>query len=219
MSTETQVPDGFMEDSKGAFWPIDKVKDTDKLQDQTVRKILGFADELNAQIARFKGHTFSDVAAFQDILRDKYGVEKGGKKGNVTLTSFDGKMKVVVAVQDYIDFGSELQIAKELIEECIEEWSEGSRDEIRALVNHAFNVDKPGQVNRAALFQLRRIEIDHDKWRAAIDAINDSIKTEGSKTYFRFYRRDTPEGKWKSITIDLASAVLKLDPKKGESDG
>ena len=80
-----------------------------------------------------------------------------------------------------------------------------SRDEIRALVNHAFEVDKPGQVNREALFALRKIDIDDERWRQAQAAITDSIRVTGSKTYVRFYRRPTPEDRWQAVTIDLAA--------------
>ncbi|MBE0529505.1 MAG: DUF3164 family protein [Rhodospirillales bacterium] len=199
------VHEGYMQDAKGRLVPEHLVKEIDKLQDQLVKKCLGYADELSAQIARFKGHTFDDVAAFMDLLGEKYGQSKGGRKGNVTFTSFDGCAKVQVAVQDHIDFGPELQVAKGRIDECIEEWAADSRDEIRALVNHAFEVDKPGQVNREALFALRKIDIDDERWRSAMAAITDSIRVTGSKTYVRFYRRATPEDRWQAVTIDLAA--------------
>jgi hypothetical protein len=199
------IPDGYMQDAKGRLVPERLVKQTDRLEDQLVKKCLGYADELSAEIARFKGHTFDDVAAFMDLLAEAYGQAKGGKKGNVTFTSFDGRARVQVAVQDHIDFGPELQVAKQLIDACIEEWSADSRDEIRALVNHAFEVDKPGQVNREALFALRKIDIDDERWRQAQAAITDSIRVTGSKTYVRFYRRPTPEDRWRAVTIDLAA--------------
>jgi len=205
MSTETHIPEGYMQDAKGRLWPEGTIKETIKLEDQLVKKIMGYADELSAQIARFKGHTFDDVAAFMDLLAEKYDTQKGGKKGNVSFTSFDGLTQVRVQVQDYITFSSELQIAKDLIDECINKWAEGSRDEIRAMVNLAFNVDKEGQVNRAALFGLRTLSIEHEKWKKAMDAINNSIRVAGSKTYIRFYRRKTAEDRWKAIPIDLAA--------------
>jgi hypothetical protein len=205
MSTETQIPEGYMQDAKGRLWPEGTIKEVIKLEDQLVKKIMGYADDLSAQIARFKGHTFDDVAAFMDLLAEEYDTKKGGKKGNVSFTSFDGLTQVRVQVQDYLTFSSELQIAKDLIDECINEWAEGSRDEIRAMVNLAFNVEKEGQVNRAALFGLRTLSIEHEKWKKAMDAINNSIRVAGSKTYVRFYRRKTAEDKWKAIPIDLAA--------------
>lgn len=199
------VPEGYMVDNKGRYVPLKMVKPADKLEDQLVQKCLGYADELSARIARFKGHTFDDVGAFMDLLREEYGVTRGGQKGNITLTSYDGCQKVQIAVQDHLTFGPQLQIAKDLIDECIADWSEGANDAICALVKHAFNVEKEGLVNREALFQLRRIDIDDERWKQAVQAINDSIRTIGSKTYTRFYRREKPTDKWQAVSIDLAS--------------
>lgn len=204
--TETlATPEGYMKDAKERLVPVEHVKPADLLMDQTVEKIMGYAEELNAQIARFKGKSFDDVFTFADISAGQYGVRKGGAKGNITLTSFDGCTKVEVKVQDHMEFGPELQAAKALIDECIAEWSSGSRSEIRALVNHVFNVDKPGQVNREGLSRLRRIEIDDDRWRSAVQAINDSIRITGTKAYIRFARRETPRERWKYVAIDLAA--------------
>ena len=196
----------YMADAKGALVPVDMVKPADKLADQTVRKIIAYAEELSAQIARFRGHTFDDVAALLDLVAEQYGARLGGKKGNLTLTSYDGTQKVVVQVQDQISFGPELQAAKALVDECIESWSEGAREEIRALVNHAFDVDKEGQINRSALFQLRRVKIEDDRWHRAMEAVSDAIRVIGSKQYVRFYKRADPNGRWEPVTIDLAAA-------------
>lgn len=200
------IPAGYFQDAKGRLVPEHLVKPEHKLEDQMVRKILGYADELSAQIARFKGHTFDDVGAFLALLAEKYQASRGGSKGNMTFTSFDGTLKVQVQVADAITFGPELQIAKDLVDECIAEWAEGSRAEIRALVEHAFRTDKEGLVNREAIFALRRIDIADERWQRAMAAITDSIRVAGSKTYVRFYRRADAQGRWQAIPIDLAAA-------------
>lgn len=217
MNTPTTIPDGYMADHKGRLVHENQIRPQDLLQDQTVRKILGYAEELNAQINRFKGHTFDDVATFVDLLREKYGVAKGGQKGNVTLTSFDGCLKVQIAVQDFLTFGPELQVAKELFDECIAAWSADADPKIRTLVDHAFQVDKEGRINRAALFGLRRLEIDDQDWKAAIEALDDSIRVQGSREYARFYKRANPRDAWRPVTIDLASAVAPAAPPREDA--
>jgi hypothetical protein len=199
------IPEGYMRDAKERLVPVNLVKDHERLEDQTVRKILAFAEDLNAQISRFRGHTFDDVAAFMDLLGERYGVKKRGAKGNVTLTTYDGCMKVVVRVQDSLTFGPELQVAKTLFDACISAWSEGADDKIHALVNHAFQVDKEGRINREALFSLRRLDIDDAGWKAAVEALNDSIRIVGSREYVLFYKRPTPRDGWQPVTIDLAA--------------
>lgn len=197
-----------MKDAKGRLTPLKLVDPKDQLRDHMVRKCLAYAGDLGAQIARFRGHCFDDINSFLDLLKQEYGVTaKAGSKGNMTFTSYDGCLKVQVAIADQITFGPELQIAKELIDECIVEWAAGSRGEIRALVDHAFEPQKEGKVNREALFRLRSLNIEDERWKRAVDAINDAIRIIGSKQYIRFYQRDTPEQAWRHIPIDLASAA------------
>lgn len=195
----------YMTDAKGSLVPIEVISPTDKLMDETVRKIIGHADDLSEIIKRFKGHSFEDVSAFQSLIEQEYGKKVGGKKGNITLTSFDGCLKVQVQVADLFTFGPELQVAKGLIDECLNEWSENSRVEIRALVNKVFQVDKEGNINRAELFMLLRVNIDDARWNNAMDAIRNSIRIIGSKEYLRFYRRANPNDKWKAVSIDIAA--------------
>lgn len=198
--------DVFMRDSSSRLVPIDMVKPVDKLMDQTVRTMIDHAKALSAQIGRFKGHSFDDVGAFEALIAAEYDAKVGGQKGNLTLTTVDACFKIQIQVQDQIVFGPELQAAKALVDECVADWAAGARSEIRMLVEHAFQVDKEGRINRAALFQLRRVAIDDERWRNAMDAITDSIRIVGSKTYMRFYERDNAREKWAPITIDMAAA-------------
>lgn len=196
----------YMPDAKGALVPINLVKPVDRLMDEVVRKMVAFAVDLNAQIARFRGHCFDDVGSFQALIAQEYQAEVGGKKGNTTLTSFDGTKKVSIQVADLLEFGPELQAAKKLVDACLTEWSEGSNDELRAIVNRAFSVDREGKINRSELFMLLRVAIEDERWQRAMDAIRDSIRIIGSKTYIRFYQRPSSDAGWQSVTIDLAAA-------------
>ncbi|NSZ48477.1 DUF3164 family protein [Agrobacterium vitis] len=196
----------WMENARGDLVPIGNIKPEDKLQDETVRKIMKYAVDLSAQIARFRGHTVADLGAFDAILAQEYGAKIGGKKGNRTYQTIDGKMRVVVQVSDQISFGPQLQIAKGLIDECLTEWSAESRPEIQAIVTRAFNTDKEGQINKAELFMLLRLDIGDQRWQRAMDAIRNSITVTGSKEYVRFYMRQSIEDGWQAVTIDLAKA-------------
>lgn len=197
----------FMTDAKGRHVPLALVSPVDQLIDETVRKMIDFAADLNARISRFRGHCFDDVGSLQAMLAQEYGTSVGGAKGNISLTSFDGTMKVTVQVADQLVFGPELQAAKRLVDECLAEWGAGAGDELRAVVNQTFDVDKEGQINRSALFSLMRLAIEEPRWVRAMEALRDSIRIIGSKTYIRFHRRDTPDGRWQAVTIDLSAAA------------
>lgn len=197
-----------MADASGRFTPIELIKPEDKLQDETVRKIMGYAIGLSRQLERFKAHTMADLAALDSLMAQEYGLVKAGNKGkgNRTYMSFDALYKVTVQVADYIDFGPQLQIAKELIDECLNEWSADSRSEIRAIITRAFNTDKEGQINRSEIFMLLRLEISDDRWQRAMQAIREAMRVVGSKEYVRFAMRDRPDGEWSTVTINLAKA-------------
>jgi len=196
----------YLRDARGALVPIETIKPMDLLIDEQVRKILKFATELSAQVSRFKGYTFTDIGSLQALVDQEYGAKLGGAKGNLTLTSFDGCMRVMLHMQDQIDFGPELQTAKKLVDECLSEWAADASANIRALVTRAFQVDKEGRINRAEIFMLLRVEIADERWQRAMDAVRDSIRILGSKAYLRFQTRPSPEAAWSSITIDLAAA-------------
>lgn len=212
--TPAPVPDGriavgdniYMRDARGALMPIETVKAVDKLEDEVVRKIMGFALALSSQVARFKAHTFEDLGEFDALLAQEHGLTKGGAKGNRTYTSFDGLMRVSVRVADLIDFGPQLQVAKALIDECLNEWAAESRPEIRAVVTRAFNTDREGQINRSEIFTLLRLDIEDDRWQQAMRAIREAMRVIGSKVYVRIEQRDSAEARWGAVTIDLAAA-------------
>lgn len=196
----------YMVNADGGLIPADTVKPADKLQDELVRKIIGYAIPLSEQIGRFRQHTFDDVDDFVALLEQEYGAKRGGSKGNLTFISYDGLLKVQVSVAEKIVFGPELQVAKGLVDECLREWSADSRTEIRAVINRAFDVDSQGRINRNDLLSLLRLEIADARWKQAMKAIRDSIRVVGSKRYVRIYQRDSAQDGWSPISIDMASA-------------
>ena len=95
--------------------------------------------------------------------------------------------------------------AKALIDECVHAWAEGANDNIKALVNHAFQTDKEGKINTSRVLGLRRLDIRDAKWQQAMQAIADSIQTASTKPYVRFYKRNDVTGEYNSINLDVAA--------------
>lgn len=204
MSDKQISMDDFMADSQGRLVPKNLVSEIDKTRDALVRELVNTARDLQKRMRGFKTRAMGDVQAFVDLSAEKYGVNLGGKKGNVNLVSFDGKFKVQVAVSEHLSFDERLQAAKKLIDECITDWTEDSRAEIKALINDAFQVDKMGRINTARILGLRRLEIHDERWETAMQAIGDSLQVVGSKSYFRAYERPE-DGKWRQIALDMAA--------------
>ena len=166
--------------------------------------VLERAIALNKALAEFKLAGFGDIAAFVDLSSNEYGVNVGGKKGNVTLHTFDGRFKIQRAMQDRIAFDERLQAAKALIDQCLSDWTEGASPEIRAIVNRAFQTEKEGEVNTGAVLALRRLDITDERWLRAMDAIGEAIQVVGSRSYIRVYERVGDSDQYRAISLDIA---------------
>ncbi|MBA6130813.1 DUF3164 family protein [Pseudomonas juntendi] len=197
-----------MKDAKGHLVPLDLVKPIDLARNDLVLELVAKAQVVSATLAAFKADAFGDIKAFVDMSVEQYKTKVGGKKGNVTLMSFDGQYKVVLAAQDNIRFDERLQAARALIDECLTEWTQDARSEVRAIVNEAFRADKQGEISTGRVLALRRMEIKDARWQRAMEAIGDAVQVVGSKSYIRVYQRVGESEQYVPIPLDIASASL-----------
>lgn len=200
----TQIPEGYKQDAKGNLVPVANIKQIDLEKDELILNIVSQAKLSAKVLSDFKEKSMKEIQSFVELSADKYGVKIGRIKGNVQLVTFDGKYKVLRAMSDSLTFDEKLLAAKELIDECLRDWSEGARDEIRIIINSAFDVDKKGKVNTAKILELRRYSIEDVRWKKAMRIIDDSITVEFSKAYIRVYER-LENGEYKPISLDVAS--------------
>ena len=83
-------------------------------------------------------------------------------------------------------------------------WTQGGNDNIKALVEHAFQTDKAGNISVTRTLGLRRLDIKDEQWLKAMEAIADSISITGSKTYLRLYQRNNKDV-MEQISLDIAN--------------
>lgn len=199
------IPAGYMMNAAGHLVPRDQVREQDLLRDQVARELAQEAVTLNAALASFKRRALGDIADLVRIAGERYDVKLGGTKGNVTVTTYDGEFKIQRAIAERLEFTEELEAAKELINGCIERWSQGANPHIRALVDRAFRTDTKGQIKTAAVLELFRLDIDDEEWLRAMQAIRDSIQSTGTAVYVRVYRRIGRSDQYVAIPLDLAA--------------
>lgn len=205
MSNTEEIPAGMWQDAQGRLVPEKMVKPIDRKRDALVRKLIKAARVHSAALAKFKGDAFEVVAGFMEASAAEYDVKMGGAKGNITLQSFDGSLKIVRQVQDTIAFDERLQVAKKLIDNCISRWADGSKDEIKVLINDAFQVNKEGRINTGRILALKRLNIRDEEWKRAMGAIQDSVQISSSKSYIRFYERVGNTDQFRAISLDVAA--------------
>lgn len=203
-TTENTVPAGYMQDSRGRLVPEDQVREQDKLRNQVVLDLIGQAQEINRALKCFKQTALSDIADVIQIAADRWDVDLGGKKGNISLSSFDGQYRVQRVYAERISFTEELEAAKELFGRCLDRWTEDADTNVRALIDRAFRPNKAGQIRTAELLGLLRLEIDDPEWKQACDALKQSISIDGSTVYIRVYERIGGSDSYRHIPLDLA---------------
>ncbi|MDH4317921.1 MAG: DUF3164 family protein [Desulfobulbaceae bacterium] len=203
--TTAAIPAGYRQNTSGHLVPEEMIKDLDKMRDDLVGELVKKAMATSNVLKEFKKRVFDEIDSFVELSSEQYGKKWGGKKGNISLVSFDGQFKVVMAIAEYFSFDERLQVAKELIDECINDWAKGSRPEIRTLINDAFKVNQKGLVDTKRIMSLRRLDIKDERWLQAMTAINDSLEVAFSRSYVRVYERIGNTNRWQQVPLDLAS--------------
>lgn len=184
--------------------PVDKIKPLDLIRDEVVLDLVKDMEELKRHNIETKITMKKKFNDFVELSFNESGIQKfGGKKGNITLTSFDGNYQVRKAIGEYKHFDERIQAAKALLDECVVEWSDGANENLKALVDHAFRVNKQGKIDVNQVLSLRQLDIDEPKWLQAMEAIADSIQVTGSAEYIRFYQKDS-NGKYQQVNIDFS---------------
>ncbi len=199
------VPEGYSKDGKGNLVAIANINQTDLIKDEFVRKAIDKAVEMQEALAEFKQSLMAEADDFIELLAQEHGVNLGGKKGNVTLRTFDSQLKVTLQTQERIELGPELTLAKQLIDQCLDEWTEGGNQNIKAIVSKTFNTDKQGSLNPQRILALRKLEISDDsgKWTKAMNIIAESVGVVDSCRFIRFYKQDD-KGIEQAISLDIA---------------
>ncbi|MBC8009966.1 MAG: DUF3164 family protein [Burkholderiales bacterium] len=200
------IPEGYRPDAQGRLVPIVHIKQVDLLRDDMVAELVKKAKELNALLAAFRVEANNTIEAFAQLSAEKYQAKLGGKKGNLTLVSFDGRLRIIRAISDQLVFDERLQAAKVLIDDCLKEWTQGSRTELQTLIDGAFKVDHAGKIDTARVLSLRSYDIKDERWKRAMEAIGDSLKVASSRSYLRFYERVGETAHEVAINLDLANA-------------
>ncbi|ELR65872.1 hypothetical protein C942_00959 [Photobacterium marinum] len=198
-----EVPAGYRMNALGDLVPESRIKPIDLIRDELVRKMIADAQQQQKRLAAFKLQAMNEVADFVELSADQYDVKYGGAKGNVTLTSFDGKYRLVRAKGEHRVFDERMQAGKAKLDEIINRRSEGADDLIKALVERAFRVNKQGHIDVNQVLGLRSISEDDPEWTSAIDAMADSIQVIGTSAYLRLYERQE-NGAYKQIPLDIS---------------
>ncbi|MAG77442.1 MAG: sulfate transporter [Colwelliaceae bacterium] len=214
--TKPEAPSGFIEDGDGNLRRKDRVKPIEIERDLLTRKLFSNAILVHEELQSFTQRLKKDVAEFVSHAMKTYDKRLGGTKGNVTLYSFDRKIKIERSRQDRLCFNENLVAAKAMIDECIKRWSKGSNKNLQAIVQGAFKTDKKGRFSAAKVLSLRQHNIQDEQWQLAMQALADAIEVDSSAEYFRIYYREE-NGTYRQLALDIAD-ITTLPPQELENE-
>ena len=187
----------------GSLVPEDKIKDLDKLRDQIVMGIADKVLSLKQEMIRTKADVVEDIEAFMETASEQYGVNYGGEKGNLTFTSFDGNIQIKYYSNDYLTFNEGIYVAKQLIDEFLEDITKDSSKSIKQIVNNAFNL-KQGRMDVKAILKLRDINETDPRWVKAMGIIDESRQYVTGNKALRLYIRNRGTDKMEYIPLDFS---------------
>ena len=211
------VPPGYRRNERGDLVRETNISERDRDMDTVVDRIFQYGADLSKQMGRYRDYTLGDIMRFAERVVGEYGGKIGGRKGNITLTSFDGCRRVQLAQATFIETGPEVAAVQAIIDECIEDWGRHSSINLRALVDAAFSPGPDGLISVTALIRLRQIEIDDARWREAQRAISNALRPRSRAEYIRIYHRTTPDDSWTPVPLDLARVTSPDTPPGSEA--
>jgi hypothetical protein len=142
-------------DGEGARWPLKAVSKADQKRDEVVESLVASALKLQMIIKQVKRAMNAQIQEYLNEVAESYWEHW---QGNAKIKNFSQDKEVEVNIAKQLSFDETLHVAKVKIDKCITQWAEGSKAEIIALVNQAFQVNQKGQMDVKALLKLPRIQ-------------------------------------------------------------
>jgi len=190
-------------DGTGATVPPKYVRPVDKKRDAMVERLFREAVSLNSKLAAFRKFIEAEFEKFLDYAAENEGMELN-KGGNYTFSNFSYNQRFIIQNKRLIDFDEHLQMAKQKIDSCLDRWSKGGNDNIRAVVLEAFKVDQKSRIDIKAILKLRKHNIKDKEWVEAMELITKAITITGTREYILFQFRPDSKSDWQTIRLDLA---------------
>lgn len=195
----------YYTNSMGKLVPEELVRPIDQARDELVNDIAEKITALRLSIVDAKLACMEDIDRFVKVAAAQYGVKLGGeKKGNLALTSYDGSIRISVAMSERIGFTEEIWAAKAILDELIADATKDTKPFVRELVSRAFRV-KQGTLDAKEILRLRSYEVhDEPQWDRAMEIIDKARRIKSTQPCFRIHFRDA-SGKYQMLNLDFST--------------
>ncbi|MEE8657695.1 Sulfate transporter [Acetobacteraceae bacterium EV16G] len=194
-----------LRDAEGRDIPQTSIRPEIVIQHDTAMKLAARFQALHDHVQSEKAAIFAEIDAFQALIFQEYNVKLGGRVGGLTLVSFDDQVRVETSRYHYQQLTPALPAAQALINEILDDLTEGATADLRALVSAAFQKDeRTGRINVQRILDLKRLSLNHPKWPDAVRALNDAVASAGSKMAVRCKVRPEEGVPYEQIVVDFS---------------
>lgn len=179
----------------------------EKDRDVLIKSLSAKARMISQNLEEFKQNTFEQLDTFKAQMLE-YGNVKTSGKGNFTIKSDDGLLKVEFSNQIKKEFDERAEAAALLMDEFLQDFVKKKDRKSYALIQSLLTrkgADKNFDVNLINRLEKMRDEFDHPKWTEALDLFKESYRETGSARYVRFYQQNPSSQAWEMIPLNFAS--------------
>lgn len=203
--TKQTSKDKVWQDEAGNTIPFARTTKYERAAEASVFTIASQAKKLHDGLSEFKEHVRAEAERLYELFTKENG-QIGKGKGSATFFNFDRSIKVAVKVNDQITFDENtLELAKNKLDELINDGLEGAKDFVKPLVMDAFHQTN-GRLDTKRVLGLRRYadRIKDSRYAEAMALIDKSVRRPSSREYFQVWVRDE-NGEYQDIQLNFGS--------------
>lgn len=210
MSTERKPQtskDKNWKDEKGNPVPYTRTTAFERLTEAKATRLLKRARAIERELAEFKEEVRNTQREVYAAFLKSKGVDlnKAGK-GNHTWYNFDRTIKVMVDVQERIEFDDMLiTAARERFSAFLADAVRSDVEFVGEMIKDAFETTN-GKLDPKRVMGLLRYKtkVKHALFQEAMSLIEESIRRTHSKTYFSVWERQE-DGSYQAVKLDFAA--------------
>lgn len=196
-----------MVNNLGQEVPIKYVPKYDRLRDKSVRKILGMWEKERAALEKVVAESLKELNIVLKARSEDCKMELA-KKGNFSVSSFDGNISVRIEQQYRIILDDRVKEAQEIMaafaDKLIGKIQSLDARALSVLIRGTFAPSRNGMLSTAKVRSLCSIEIDDPEWRRAQKLLMASMQPVKGKAYIRVGVRRSVQEDYKFIRLDAA---------------
>lgn len=200
--------DKVWRDEAGNVIPYDRIKGSERANERKLPSLAKERINLRAALELHKRKCFEVGEELYQIFIDENGgkAPKSKGKGNITRYTFDRSIKIEINVNEAIVFDeSLLQLAKDKLDDLLNDGLSEAKDFIKPLVMDAFN-NSGGSLDTKRVLGLRRYadRIPDKRYSEAMTLIDKAIRKPKSKEYFSLYVKNDI-GEYVDVHLNFSS--------------